>query len=355
MRPAGIVCGDRPTAWENVPTQKVNEGSATRKTPLYPCRTVRRPPTLGPMPRYAPALLAVLLAACAGSEAPGPDPGPGRLIFTRIGNGLVDIYAMDLNGKNLELLTTSFAFDDWAAWSPDTFKILFQSDRIPDTSYTPRYQIYVMNSDGSNVGQLTFADTARDSVTNHVIDTTSSFHPAWSPDGTKIAFASTRDTNPEIFVMDPNGTNVVRLTHDAANDAQPAWSPDGTKIAFASDRDGNAEIYVMDANGSGQVNLTNNAASDLAPAWSPDGTKIAFQSDRQSNYAVWVMNADGSKPVRLTDPTAPAGAPSWSPDATRIAYEQDGDLWVMNVDGTRKIRITSGFWNDGLPRWRPIL
>ena len=296
----------------------------------------------------------LLLAAC-GSTQPGADPGPGRIIFTRLGNGLVDIYAMDVNGHNLEQLTTSYAFDDWGAWSSDTFKILFQSDRIPDTTFTPRFQIYVMNSDGSSVGQLTFPKSARDTITGHIIDTTSNFHPAWSPDGTKIAFASTRDTNPQIYVMDPNGFNVVRLTHDAAEDAQPAWSPDGTKIAFATNRDGNNEIYVMNANGSGQINLTNNTASDLTPAWSPDGTKIAFQSNRQTDYAVWVMNADGSNPVRLTDPSTPAGAPSWSPDGTRIAYEQDGDIWVMNADGSRKIRITSGFWSDRLPRWRPIL
>jgi Tol biopolymer transport system component len=303
------------------------------------------------MGRYAPALLTALLAACGGSE-PAPDPGPGRLIFTRIGNGLFDIYAMDLNGHNLDQLTTSFAFEDWASWSPDTFKILFQSDRIPDTTYTARFQIYVMNSDGSNVVQLTVPNATLDG-TGHVADTTSNFHPAWSPDGTKIAFASTRDTTAQIFVMDPNGANVTRLTFDGADDAQPAWSPDGMKIAFATNRDGNDEIYVMAPNGTPQTNLTNNAASDLAPAWSPNGTKIAFQSDRETNYAVWVMNADGSNPVRLTDPGS--GAPSWSPDGTRIAYEQDGDLWVMNADGTNKIRITSGFWNDGLPRWRPIL
>jgi len=308
-----------------------------------------------PIRRLAALLaLPLLLAACGGTNEPGPDPGPGRLIFTRVGNNLVDIYAMDVNGGHLEQLTTSFAFEDWGAWSPDTFKILFQSNRIPDTTYTARFQIYVMNSDGSNVSQLTFPDPAKDS-TGHVIDTTSNFHPVWSPDGTKIAFASTRDTNPEIFVMDPNGSNVVRLTNDSAADAQPAWSPDGTKIAFATDRDRNNEIYVMNANGSGALNLTNNPGSDLAPSWSPDGTRIAFQSNRETDYAVWVMNADGSNPTRLTNPSTPAGAPSWSPDGTRIAYEQGGDLWVTNVDGSRQIRITSGFWSDGLPRWRPIL
>src|SRR6266850_4237 len=250
--------------------------------------------------RRTAALLALplLLAAC-GTNEPAPDAGPGRLIFTRVGNHLMDIYAMDVNGRNLEQLTTSFAFEDWGAWSPDTFKILFQSNRTADSTAAVHYHIYVMNSDGSNVSQLTFEDSA------------DSYHPAWSPNGTKIAFGSNRDGNGEIYVMDPNGSNIVRLTTNAAEDGQPAWSP--------------------------------------------DGTKIAFQSDRQTDFAVWVMNADGSNPTRLTDPSTQAGAPGWSPDSTRIAYEQGGDLWVMNVDGSRKIRITSGFWIDGLPRWRPIL
>lgn len=302
------------------------------------------------------ALLLVAATACnESSSGPTGDGGPGRLIFIRTGNQLRDVYAIDASGQNLELLTTSFALDDWAAWSPDTFKIVFMSDRIPDTSYTARFQIYVMNSDGSSVNQLTFPDPARDSITGHLLDTTSNFYPAWSPDGTKIAFGSTRDTNPQIYVMEPNGANVVRLTYDPVAAAQPAWSPDGTKIAFATQRHGNAEIYVMNADGSNQVNITNSTSSDLAPAWSPDGTKIAFQSDRVGQSAVWVMDADGSDPVMLTDPQAQGGAPSWSPDGTRIAFEQDGDLWIMNADGSRKVRITSGFWIDGLPKWRPIL
>jgi Tol biopolymer transport system component len=325
-------------------------------TPLQARSATTYLPRMSEFRRFVAFLaLPPLLAAC-GTNEPAPDPGPGRITFTRLANGIVDIYAMDVNGHNLQLLTTSFAYDTWGSWSPDTFKMVFQSDRIPDTTYAARFQIYVMNSDGTNIGQLTFPDPARDS-TGLVKDTTRNSQPAWSPDGTKIAFASTRDTNSEIFVMDPNGSNIVRLTSNPAADGQPVWSPDGTKIAFATDRDGNDEIYVMNADGSGQVNLTNHAGSDLVPAWSPDGTKIAFQSDRQTSGAVWVMDADGSNPVRLTNPSpsTAAGNPSWSPDGTRIVYEQNGDIWVMNVDGSRKIQITSGFWSDRLPRWRPIL
>jgi Tol biopolymer transport system component len=299
-------------------------------------------------------LLIASAATCGDSNEPHLDAGPGRLVFIRTGNALRDVYTIDANGKNMTKLTTSFALDDWAGWSPDTFKIVFMSDRIPDSTYTARFQIYTMNSDGTSLSQKTFPDPARDS-SGRVKDTTSNFYPAWSPDGTKIAFGSTRDTNPEIYVMDPNGSNVVRLTHGPGASAQPAWSPDGTKIVFATDRGGNAEIYVMNADGTNPVNLTNNPNSDLTPTWSPDGTKIAFQSDRDGLSAVFVMNADGTNPVRLTDPTTEGGAPSWSPDGTRIAYEFGGDLWIMNVDGTRKIRITGGFWFDGLPRWRPIL
>lgn len=288
--------------------------------------------------------LALLLFGCGADTTDlGPDPGPGRLVFVRSGNGLRDIYTIDAHRTNLQQLTLSFALDDWPAWSPDTFKILFQSDRIPDTTFLAKFQIYVMNSDGSSVGKLTSVDTA------------DSYQAAWSPDGTKIAFGSNRDGNGEVYVMDPNGANVVRLTTNAAEDGQPAWKPDGTKIAFVSNRDGNAEIYLMNPDGTGQVNLTNSTGNDYAPAWSPDGTKIAYQSDQETDFAVWVMNADGTNRVRLTDPSVQGGAPSWSPDGTRIAYEYGGDIWVMNADGSRKTHVTSGFWIDGLPKWRPIL
>ena len=294
-------------------------------------------------------MMVLLLAACAGDNGPGPDPGLGRLLFVRVGNGLQDIYAMNLNGQHLDQLTTSFAFEDWPSWSPDTTHIVYMSNQRSDSTIPVHYHLFVMGADGSNATQLTFGDSV------------DSYQPAWSPDGTKIAFGSNKDGNGEIYLMDPNGTNIVRLTNDPAEDGQPVWSPDGAKIAFATIRDGNNEIYVMSANGSGPVNLTNHAGSDLAPAWSPDGTKIAFQSDRETNVAVWVMNADGSNPVRLTDPVAPSGAPSWSPDGTRILYEQIGSgvqraaIWVMNADGSGKIQITNGHQSDGFPRWRPVL
>ena len=86
-----------------------------------------------------------------------------------------------------------------------------------------------------------------------------------------------------------------------------------SKIAFASERDGNLEIYIMDPDGSNQVRLTNNDSADAVPRWSPDGSKIAFQSDRGGNYEIYVMDPDGSNQVRLTDNDSNDGYPSWSP------------------------------------------
>ena len=124
--------------------------------------------------------------------------------------------------------------------------------------------------------------------------------PVWSPDGQKIAFASERDGNQEIYVMDANGANTRRLTFNSTDDYSPAWSPDGRKIAFSSERDGNVEIYVMDTDGANPRRLTSNSENDYRPAWSPDGQEIAFMSYRDGNQEIYVMDTDGANPRRLT-------------------------------------------------------
>ena len=102
--------------------------------------------------------------------------------------------------------------------------------------------------------------------------------PAWSPDGNRIAFASERDGNWEVYVMNADGTNIINLTKHPAKDGRPDWSPDGNRIAFSSDRDRkddddkNVEIYVMNADGTNPINLTNHPAIDSSPAWEPAPT-----------------------------------------------------------------------------------
>jgi len=128
----------------------------------------------------------------------------------------------------------------------------------------------------------------------------------------RIAFASVHDDNYEIYVMNADGSNQIRLTDNPAHDIGFTWSPDGRKIAFTSDRDGNYAIYVMNADGSNQTCLTNNQANNGSPAWSPDGNEIAFASDHDGKAEIYVMNADGSDQTRLTDNPASDYNPTWS-------------------------------------------
>jgi Tol biopolymer transport system component len=124
----------------------------------------------------------------------------------------------------------------------------------------------------------------------------------------------------QIYIINADGMNLIRLTDNMAGDWFPELSPDGSKIVFYSDRDGNNEIYIMNADGSNQNRLTNNPAMDTYPKWLPDGKRISFLSDRDGVSGVmhiYVMNADGINQSRLTKNTFFEGVHTWSPDAPK--------------------------------------
>jgi len=180
----------------------------------------------------------------------------------------------------------------------------------------------------------------------------------------KIVFASNREGVMQIYVMNADGSNVVRFTNSGGNDDFPRWSPNGAKILFQSDRDhpdtGYMDVYVMNSNGSGVTRLTTDVNDDSFASWSSDGSKIVFQSMRNGvNYQVYSMNADGSNQVNLTNTSSSDGEPSWSPDGTKIALASDRDhagfdsVYVMNSNGSNQHRITfsSDTIDDTQPMW----
>jgi WD40 repeat protein len=214
--------------------------------------------------------------------------------------------------------------DTWAAWQPP---IAFTSDRDGNR------EIYTMDRQGGDVRRLT-DDPAADET------------PAWSPAWTRLAFQSNRAGNWDIFTLradcDPAAPDaaqrcdVRRLTDDPADDMLPAWSPDGRNIAFVSTRDGNPELYVMDSRGQNQRRLTFNPSGDWRPAWLPDSRHLVFTSDRAGNNDIYLMTVPSTATPLASEPgltplvTGPA-------DDRDPAVSYDGQLlFLSDRDGVMK-------------------
>jgi Tol biopolymer transport system component len=291
------------------------------------------------------ALIVFLLVLPGGLRGQGLPAATDPIVFV---SGR-DIHVMNPDGSNQTQLTAS---DNWTqhshpAWSPDRSKIAFSriSDRLPSQAIQ---QIYVMNADGSNVVNLS----------NLPDNTRGDAMPAWSPDGTRIAFVrggiDGTELTMQIYVMNADGSNQTEVTDTTIGQAtSPAWSPDGTKIAFSGVL---GEICVINSDGSNASSptcLTSNSAVDDQPEWSPDGTKIVFMSWRDStpenlsNTEIYLMNADGSNQTNLTNDLARDEHPSFSPDGSRIVFVSDRhapyntDLYLMNADGSDPVQLTN--------------
>ena len=163
--------------------------------------------------------------------------------------------------------------------------------------------------------------------------------PLWG----KIVFYTNRDGNDEIYRMNSDGSNLTQLTFNNVHDWVPTWSPNGQQIVYTSNRDGNAEVYVMDADGTNQQRLTRYFGSDADPDWSPDGTQIAFVSDRNSpeGVHVFVMDTDGSNVRQVTDLFSMS--PKWSPDGQWILFRgglEGAQIYTIRPDGTDQWQVS---------------
>ncbi|HXM37640.1 MAG TPA: Ig-like domain-containing protein [Gemmatimonadales bacterium] len=185
-----------------------------------------------------------------------------------------------------------------------------------------KFQLY--GADRANLAQL-IKITA---------DTASATDPTFSPDGSRIAFVSQRDGNPEIYVMYADGTGVTRLTTDPQADGRPAFTPDGQAIVFHSARPaGKQQIWSVNVDGTGLTQLTHDSIS-FAPTVSPDGQTVAYVSMRNKNYDIWLMARDGSNQRPFTrSPQQRESEPRFLRDGT-LAYlveRREGNRTVQQV------------------------
>lgn len=294
--------------------------------------------------------IVLTISGCKKSST-GPDDDPSIPLDGRGGgiiafsitppNGDNEIFLMNGDGSGLQQLTDRPGRNCGPAWSPDASQIAFYLHNDQTNTWTE----FIMNADGSNIRQLTNMQNVWDAAPSwtpdgrilfgrefplenyrgeiwmvnpdgsnlHRIGTVDGTGPHCSPDGTRIAYYTHADGDSEIWIMNIDGTNPIRITDNGFDDYWPNWSPDGTRLVFQTNRDDNYEIYVMDADGGNQIRLTNNPADDAYPIWSIDGTQIAFESFRDGNYEIYKMNADGSNQTRLTNTNGHAIQPSWKP------------------------------------------
>ncbi len=253
-----------------------------------------------------------------------------------------NICLMKANGESVSQVTKLSDPDKANTFSisPDGKRIVFEKETLDKNKNTWSGSIWIINIDGSGLSRLS-----------------GGFYPDWSPDGKKIVFYSTRDGNSQIYVMDSDGGNQVRLTNNTAADKYPSWSPDGKNIAFSSNRDGKYEIYVMDNNGGNVKRLTAQTGNNYYPDWSPDTSKISFASDRDGDLEIFTMNIDGSSQLKLTNNPKTNHRPSWSPDGKRIIFSSNMDgnyeIYIMDGDGRNQIRLTNHPATDSYPRFTP--
>jgi Tol biopolymer transport system component len=189
--------------------------------------------------------------------------------------------------------------------------------------------------------------------------------PDYSIDISSLSGRIVYSSEGDVFVINADGTGRTQLTDNPAEDFDPAWSPDGTQIAFRSHRDGDEEVYLMNADGSDQRNLSNAPnRGDYSPAWSPNGEWIAFMSDRAGNNNIWVIRPDGSDLRQVTDIPGISEYPSWAPDGSRITFNctfghipstgsGDFEICIVNFDGTELIQLTDTPGSNKYPAWSP--
>ena len=335
-----------------------------------------------------------------GDSNPSWSADGARVAFSSDETGDSDIYVMNADGTGRVNLTNREAKDMDPAWSPDGEWIAFLSRTQGKTD------IHHVRPDGSGLSSLTSYPAQQYS------------RPIWSPDGTKIAFTSNREAErppqleptpepffddapefpgaapqPELYVMNADGSGQTRLTFNVFFDGNPTWSPDSQRLAFQSRGDGDHEIFVVNVDGSGLTKLTDNEYTDVFPAWSPDGRFIAFSSNRPKtdfgrelseaarresviptsapiDFDIYIMEPDGSGTYNWTRTSSLGDSgPSWSPDGSWIAFEarphnaftQQGsarDIYVMRFEGADLTNLSNAQarnqeGNEGPIVWSP--
>jgi len=245
---------------------------------------------------------------------------------------------------------------DGGEWEP----LHVARGRARNASWSPDGKWFVAESDEHGFSDLVRQEARKGAEQERLTDAREgSFEPAVSPDGTRVAFVSSKEGDPEVYVMRLGGTEVQRLTTFHSEDWGPQWSPDGQWLSFFSSREqGRERLFIVRPDGT-DLRAVSGAAQtgdEREAVWSPDGKRLAFVGRPRGGKArIWVAQVEGGEPVPLTDGQQVDDQPAWSPDGKHLVYVsergEDVDLYLMRADGTGQTRLTTAKGADWLPRW----
>ena len=266
-----------------------------------------------------------------------------KIYFVSSRTGSKEIWAMDYDGQNQRQITHLGTISNSPRVSPDNSRVAFAS------LGRDGWEIRMYSLDLDRL--VTFpAGTAGGA----------NFTPAWSADGSKISFSSSRSGDPEIWVADANGGNLRKITDFRGPDVAPTWNPrSNAQLAWVSGRTGLPQIYIMDQEGSNVQRITDGGYA-VSPSWSPNGQLLAFSWNRKygpgdpGGVDIHVIDIASKNYIQLTHESGSNDYPFWAPDGRHIVFERTigghHDIWSMLADGTGQRQLTQS-GNNFMPNW----
>ena len=310
-----------------------------------------------------------------GDYNPVFSPDGRTLAFNRGSQGVTAIYTVPVSGGEEKHLISGVQFGWGLAWTADGRDIVFAKAgwladagwlwKIPRGGGEPeRLQfgqegvepsiqgnrlVYARQTANINIWRRKLHSVSAGPSDRFIFTTRIESGPQFSPDGSKIAFESTRSGAYEIWMCRSDGSGLVQLTRFNSSTGTPRWSPDGQQIVFDSRAPGNAEIFVVDARGGTPRRLTSEPSSEVVPSWSQDGRWIYFASDRTGRNEIWKMPSTGGSAAQVT--RHGGFAPFESTDGKFLYYAKDmtrPGIWRIPTNGGEEVEIISspeaGLW-----------
>ncbi len=264
-------------------------------------------------------------------------PFDSRIAFaSRRRNRFKEIYAMSLDGGDLQQVTHEESITLSPNWSPDGRSLLFTSYRAP----TPSLFAIDLSGEGRRL------ISSRKGL---------NLGGRWSPGGRAIAVTLDGGGGTDVVLLDPNGEVLHNVTRDRAIDVSPSWSPDGLRLVFCSDRGGGPQIYVTDADGGAARRVTFQGSYNTSPAWSPKGDHIAYASRVGGRFQVFTVGVDGGNVKQITASRGDNEDPSWSPDGRYLVFSStrdgSGAIFLSDASGKSQRRLTPSGGDDSSPAW----